>query len=67
MGPSNQTGGGSCWRGRLQQVEAPILGTVLNRYETKGDANYLYGYDRSSEAAESVDDSPSTKQATVSY
>ena len=33
---------------RLQAVEAPILGTVLNRYEVKGEADYSYGYDRPS-------------------
>ena len=29
---------------RLEQVEAPLLGTVLNRYQGKGNADYTYGY-----------------------
>jgi len=29
---------------RLQQVEAPILGTVLNRSRMKGEGDYNYGY-----------------------
>ncbi len=27
-----------------RQVDAPLLGTVLNRYESKGNTNYTYGY-----------------------
>lgn len=31
---------------RLQQVEAPILGTVLNRSQMKDEGDYSYGYER---------------------
>ncbi len=42
---------------RLQAVNAPILGTVLNRYEVKGEADYDYGYERP-HALPELDDEP---------
>mgnify|MGYP001815928934 CR=1 FL=1 len=49
--------------GRLQQVEAPLLGTVLNRYEAKGEADYRYGYDRPSSASDPSDAEPTEQSA----
>jgi len=37
---------------RLQQVEAPILGTVLNRSQMKDEGDYSYGYERPQKPAE---------------
>ena len=53
---------------RLQQVQAPILGTVLNRSQMKGEADYSYGYERPhvppSLADEPDESAPSNQRAS---
>jgi polysaccharide biosynthesis transport protein len=46
--------------GRLHQVEAPLLGTVLNRFEGRSASDYSYGYERP--LAPTVGDTASNEQ-----
>jgi Mrp family chromosome partitioning ATPase len=39
---------------RLRQVEAPLLGTVLNRFEGRSAVDYSYGYERPSESTGAI-------------
>jgi capsular exopolysaccharide synthesis family protein len=48
--------------GRLQQVDAPLLGTVLNRYDGNGEADYSYGYGRPVLPSEVADDEPAGRR-----
>lgn len=52
---------------RLQAVEAPILGTVLNRHETKGGADDDYGYNGPSAPSGLDGDDPSTEPVPATH
>ena len=51
---------------RLEQVEAPILGTVLNRYQAKGEAAYTYGYGTQPTPAKVDDDAAADDSSPIS-